>query len=125
YEAPDGQTYTESGDYEAVISSTAGCDSTISISLTIVEVDAGLTYEEGTLTATAADASYQWLDCLNGHAAIDGETGQSYAPAANGEYAVEVTQDGCADTSACETVLITTITDAQQQGLSIFPNPTA
>jgi uncharacterized repeat protein (TIGR01451 family) len=35
YTAPDGQAYTTSGQYTAIIPNTAGCDSTITINLTI------------------------------------------------------------------------------------------
>ena len=37
YVAPDGQVYTTSGQYTAVISNSAGCDSTITINLTITQ----------------------------------------------------------------------------------------
>ena len=53
------------------------------------------------LTADISGASYQWLDCDNNYAIINGEINQSYTPAITGNYAVEVTLNGCIDTSAC------------------------
>jgi hypothetical protein len=54
-----------------------------------------------TLTADQTGATYQWLDCDNNFAIINGETNQSYTPAVTGNYAVEVNMNGCVDTSAC------------------------
>ena len=54
-----------------------------------------------TLTADQTGATYQWLDCDNNYAVINGETNQSYTPAVTGNYAVEVNMNGCIDTSAC------------------------
>ena len=46
-------------------------------------------------------SAYQWLDCSNGNAPISNETSQAFTPALKGSYAVEVTVNGCRDTSAC------------------------
>ncbi len=53
------------------------------------------------LTVDQTGATYQWLDCDNNFAIINGETNQSYTPAVTGNYAVEVNMNGCVDTSAC------------------------
>jgi len=53
------------------------------------------------LTATQTGATYQWLDCLNGFQPIAGETNQSFTPSNDGNYAVEITVNGCSDTSSC------------------------
>ncbi|NRA10384.1 MAG: LamG domain-containing protein [Crocinitomicaceae bacterium] len=53
------------------------------------------------LTADQAGATYQWLDCDNSYAVIPGEIIQTYTPAVTGNYAVEVSMNGCVDTSAC------------------------
>lgn len=124
YEAPDGQTYTESGDYVAVISGTAGCDSTITINLTIVDIEVEAVFEGGVVSTDLIAETYQWLDCNDGFNPLPGEFHQTYTPSANGSYAVEVSMEGCSATSECVEVLITGITDARQQALSIFPSPT-
>jgi hypothetical protein len=124
YEAPDGQVYTESGDYVAVISGTAGCDSTISIGLIIVDFEVEAVFEDGLVSTELIAETYQWLDCNNGFSPLPGEFNQTFTPSANGSYAVEVSIEGCSATSECLEVLITGITDARQQRLSISPNPT-
>ncbi len=56
---------------------------------------------------------------------IVGETNASYTPSVNGNYAVELTENGCVDTSAC--TLISTVgivVNSFGNGLIVYPNPT-
>ncbi|MFI5203518.1 MAG: hypothetical protein ACHQF2_03390 [Flavobacteriales bacterium] len=76
-----------------------------------------------TLTASTVGASYQWIDCNNGFAAIPGEINQSFMPAMNGDYAVIVTL-GCADTSSCYQVTGIGFTEYEKNLYNfIYPNP--
>jgi hypothetical protein len=86
--------------------------------------DVSVTQQEETLTAMAGN-TYQWLDCENGSAAINGANSVSFTPVQNGIYAVQVTSPaGCMDTSACFTIDNLSIHDiAQNQLFSIYPNP--
>jgi hypothetical protein len=71
------------------------------------------------------NASYQWLDCDNNFAVIQGETSQNYTATANGSYAVELTENGCVDTSACVTISTVGIKEnAFTTNFSAYPNPT-
>ena len=54
-----------------------------------------------TLTADQNNATYQWIDCDNNNSPISGETNQSYTPTVTGNYAVEVTVNGCTSVSEC------------------------
>tara|TARA_B110000114_G_C15038685_1_gene376077 strand:+ start:70 stop:1278 length:1209 start_codon:yes stop_codon:yes gene_type:complete len=77
------------------------------------------------ITSNNTSATYQWLDCNNGYSIIVGEFGQSYTATANGNYAIELTENGCADTTAC--VSITTvgiIENSFGNNLLVYPNPT-
>lgn len=76
------------------------------------------------LTATQSGANYQWLDCDDSYSIITGETNQSYTPTLSGNYAVEVTINGCVDTSACFIVDYTSIEENDENDISIYPNPT-
>ncbi len=70
-------------------------------------------------------ATYQWLDCDNNYAIIPGETGQSYTAIAIGNYAVELSENGCVDTTGC--VSITTIGIIENNfgnDFKLYPNPT-
>ncbi len=99
------------------------CDTIIQTALTIAVVDTSVTMNGTTLTANAADASYQWLDCST-WLPVEGATSQSFTPAETGNYAVEVTQENCIDTSGCYYVVITGLPDAAElQHLRVYPNP--
>ncbi len=58
--------------------------------------------------------------------AISGETNQDFTPASSGNYAVEVTENGCVDTSACENVTVVGINNLQEQlSIKVYPNPSS
>lgn len=124
YTAPDGQVYTTSGIKTAIIQNAAGCDSTITIDLTVNTIDTSITHIGETLTANSALAIYNWLDCDNGYSII-GETSQSFTATQNGSYAVEITQNNCVDTSSCFTITtIGILENSFSNNMIVFPNPT-
>jgi hypothetical protein len=89
-------------------------------------VEVGVTNASPILTANATGATFQWLDCDNNFAVIAGETNQVFAPTVNGNYAVEVTQNNCTDTSTCEVVNNVDITEyVFDSGMTVYPNPTS
>lgn len=122
----DGNTYTTSNNTAThILTNAAGCDSLITLDLTINSVSNITTTTNGlTISSNNSNASYQWLDCANNYAVIPGETSQNYVATANGSYAVQLTQNGCVDTSAC--VAITTVgimENTASSGLRLYPNP--
>lgn len=118
-------TWTKSGIYNDTISNVAGCDSVITINLTINTVDISVTNNSPTLTANATGAVYQWLDCDNKFAKINGAKNKIFSANINGNYAVEVTQNGCTDTSVCYNINnIGMLENSFGEALKIFPNPT-
>lgn len=103
-----------------------GCDSLVFLDLTINSVSDNTTSLIGaTITTNNSSATYAWLDCDNNNSPIFGETNQSFTASLNGNYAVELTENGCVDTSAC--VAITTV-EIMEHFLSnefiVYPNPT-
>ena len=84
------------------------------------------TIQSGITLIAVSGYTYQWLDCNNNYASIEGANAVSFTPEQNGMYAVRVTSsEGCTDTSSC--YLINTL-GLEQTGLihkyvSIFPNP--
>lgn len=123
----DGNTYTSSNNSATFLTTnSAGCDSTITLDLTINTVNSAVSLSGITLTADQAGAVYQWIDCDNGNVAISGATSQSYIASANGGYAVVVTDNGCSDTSACATVSEVGIVENSFGALmNVSPNPTS
>ncbi|MCH8319024.1 MAG: T9SS type A sorting domain-containing protein, partial [Bacteroidetes bacterium] len=92
----------------------------------IPNVDTSVTQSGDTLTANASGATYQWLDCNNSYTPVSGATNQSFTATANGNYTVEVTQNGCTDTSACYSITIIGILENTFGSvLAVFPNPSS
>lgn len=103
-----------------------GCESVERLMVTVT-IDAipnsTITSENGTLTATANNVSYQWIDCSNNEA-IPGETNQSFTPTVSGNYAVQLTNGSCVTTSECSNVQVVGIGEHEiQELITIVPNP--
>ena len=92
----------------------------------LCDVDTAVTVDWGILTSSTSTAtSYQWLDCNNNYAQIAGATAQSFAPGVNGSYAVEITENGCVDTSACVLVDWVNLSELTMENeVLVYPNPT-
>ena len=125
YRSPSGNyTWSTSGTHYDTLVNAAGCDSVLTISLTINTVDTNVLQNGIALTSWATGGvSYQWLDCNNGYAPVAGATGQTFIPTANGTYAVELTKNNCIDTSACYTVTGIGLEEDLNEQLTIYPNP--
>lgn len=125
YTVPSGKhTYNTDGTYHDTIPNSLGCDSFITIHLTIYKINTSLFITSTKITAATFGAGYQWLDCNNNFAPIPGETGRDFTPTANGSYAVEITKNNCMDTSICVDITSIGIEDNPfGQGLNIYPNP--
>ncbi|TSJ44991.1 T9SS type A sorting domain-containing protein [Fluviicola chungangensis] len=121
--AQNGMTYTTSGMYNDTISNAIGCDSIITLDLTITPFVATAT-DNGDATITAsAGTTYQWINCTT-NTPIAGATAQTFAPAANGTYAVVVSNGTCSDTSNCVTIANVGIKEHLISIISVHPNPT-
>ena len=123
YTSPSGNyTHTSSLTFNDTIPNMAGCDSVITINLTINSVDESVNQTAITLSAVTGSATYQWLDCNNAYAIIPGATSQNYIAAANGDYALKITANGCTDTSACFVIDEVGISESNSF-INLFPNP--
>jgi hypothetical protein len=127
YWEANGIDYDASGVYEVILegANVNGCDSIITLELTIDELDDEVTLTNGVLTATATDVSYQWIDCATNEA-ISGEIGQSFEPNSSGEYSVEISNTSCTITSDC--IAVTPVNTKELVTLDqvkVFPNPSS
>jgi alpha-tubulin suppressor-like RCC1 family protein len=121
----DGNTYTESNNSALyVLPNTAGCDSIVTLNLNITQIDANTSLLGETITANAAGATYQWINC-NNNTPIEGETNQSFTPTVSGSYAVIVSQNGCEETSDCVNVTIINVDEISANEIVLFPNPSS
>ncbi len=118
-----GMVMNESGVYFKIHPNDLGCDSTLTLYLTIGDIDTTVTNNSGQLTANSAGGEYQWLDCDSQYAEIPLALGQSFTPTTIGTYAVMITLGSCIDTSACHTVSTLGISDDGESRFKVFPNP--
>ncbi|MDX1447411.1 T9SS type A sorting domain-containing protein, partial [Lishizhenia sp.] len=123
----DGMTYTTSGQYTATLQTVAGCDSVVTLDLTIDNVDNGVTfdYPNGTYIADETDpnATFQWLYCIN-MSFVTNQTGSTFTPQGNGDYALQVTNGSCVDTSDCFSINNVGIATENEATFNVYPNPT-
>lgn len=118
--------YSVAGNYSDTLVSAAGCDSIVNTVLTFKNpIDVSVTQNIITLTPLNTNAgSYQWVDCNNNYAILIGETAQSFTAVQNGDYAVIITENSCADTSACFTINSVGIAKHHgKSGFEAYPNP--
>lgn len=118
-------TYSTSGTYQDLFTSIDGCDSTVTTNLTVASpIDVTVTINQGILQVAESVATYQWLNCDNNNSPISLATNQNYTPTANGNYAVEVTVNGCTDTSDCQNYNLIGLSENTATNISLYPNPT-
>lgn len=121
----DGNTYTESTNTPTYFyTSSAGCDSIVTLNLEIIEIDDEVIVENQTLTATESDADYLWFTCEGGLSPIAGATEQSFEATENGSYAVEISVNGCQMMSDCNLIETVSLTTIEETDFHVFPNPT-
>jgi len=121
----DGITYTVSNNSAThVLTNAAGCDSTVTLDLTVITINVSVIQSGSLLTAVESGATYQWLNCPT-MTAILGATNQSYTATTNGDYAVEITKNGYSATSICYTVIgVGVVENSFNNEILLYPNPT-
>lgn len=119
----NGNYYTSSQTIIDTLATAMGCDSIVTTNLTINAINTTVATSGINLTANTSGATYQWLNCSD-NSQINGATNQQFVPSVNGDYAVEITQNSCVDTSSCITINSVGINELDNQILNIYPNPT-
>ena len=118
-----GSYQTTTGTYYDTVTTSVGCDSTITTALTILPLPTKPTItQNGTTLESSAAVSYQWYynDTL-----ITGANSQLYTPTNFGMYAVGITDaNDCFIMSDPFDLILSVLSELEQfYGLSIFPNP--
>jgi hypothetical protein len=115
---------TVSGTYYDTLINVAGCDSFITMNVSIKTVNTVVSAVDQTLTALSTNGSFQWLDCTDNYAEINTKTSRDFQYKNSGEYAVEVTDNECIDTSECYSLTGLSISDfVRKPTFLVFPNP--
>jgi hypothetical protein len=122
----DGNTYTASNDSATyVLNNVNGCDSVVTLDLTIESIDASVTLSGLTIYALPGYDFYQWYECTsNGFVLMSNETNDSISITVNGDYAVMIDNNNCSDTSDCVTVNNIGLRENTQGTFRLYPNPT-
>ncbi len=122
----NGITYLESNNTAThTVKNALGCDSLVTLNLTLVSLDMTVVANDSVLTSNAVGVMYQWLDCRNNYAQVPGARAGVFTPTSNGSYAVQITQTPCVDTSECFTISNSGINlNAIFSHVLIYPNPT-
>ncbi|HRH09666.1 MAG TPA: T9SS type A sorting domain-containing protein [Bacteroidia bacterium] len=119
----NGTTYTSSGVYQLPFINSGGCSSVLNLTLSINQADTAVQLNSNILSANASAALYQWIDCASG-LAIPGATNKDFIATSNGNYAVQITQNSCVDTSTCYSVIgIAILENSLNEVVEIYPNP--
>ena len=107
--------YSNSGVYSDTLSNSFGCDSIITLDLTIFNISAAIDTISGNLVASGG-VNYLWNT---------GETASSITPDTNGLYTVIVTDiNGCTDTISFNVTFISnTGIVGLNNNFSLYPNP--
>jgi hypothetical protein len=100
-----------------------GCDSTALLFLELTQLDTLLATSGLTLQSNDTAAQYQWLNCGNGFSALVGDTNRSFTATQNGSYAVQLTKNGCVDTSVCVVISGISVGEYPTPKISVYPNP--
>lgn len=121
----DGQVYNQSNTSAVhIIQNSAGCDSLIYLNFTLNPMDLTVNVTSSKLTAISGYEKYQWLDCDDNYNPIPGEDSSTFESTTTGNYAVEIWQDDCSDTSICKSFQITnSISVFEDKKITIYPNP--
>lgn len=113
----------DTGVWVAELTNACGTTVTQPVYISVGAAVASITLNNGLLQAPVAE-NYQWIDCDNFNSPIAGETHQIFAPVANGNYAVIISNgNNCTDTSACFAVNFVGMPEFSASGIFIFPNP--
>jgi hypothetical protein len=124
----NGRYLKINGTYIDSFKTTQGCDSVIETTvINRVLFILVSPFGPSALVTDITNAKYQWLDCDDNYAPIDSNTNntatkQLFRIPKPGRYAVEVTLDGCIDTSDCYDI-VTAVSYTQLPSIKVYPNP--
>jgi hypothetical protein len=121
-----GTNLTTAGTYfHTLVGNISGCDSVISLKLSINTLDLNTSVVNDTIFADQTGATYQWVDCDNNMSEINAETNRWYKATQSGNYAVIVTKSSCSDTTECQNMTIIGINNVPEftHQVSVYPNP--
>lgn len=119
----DGRYYFSDTSLIFILTNQSGCDSSVQVTLDRHDVDISTTLSHNSITANDTGVQYLWLDCQSSFQSL-GATSQTYFPVVNGDYAVQIDDGTCIDTSACITFATLGHEIIKQDDVKVYPSPT-
>lgn len=120
----DGNTYY--GNINTVTYTTTsvfGCDSIVTLNLTMDTINTILTFVNGVPNVNQPNATYQWINCDENMPVI-GQTGTSFTPWYEGNFACVITYRDCQDTTNCfHSAALSVENMGIENYISVYPNP--
>lgn len=111
------------GTFHDTLSTVLGCDSILTTNLTVIVIDTTVSSTDSSLYIAYSASNYQWLNCT-GNVEIVGANSQFFLPNQSGSYSVEITKNGCIDTSGCHNIIISQISKLKANNeIAVYPNP--
>ena len=127
YESPSGQFYSSSGIYVDTILNSMGCDSIITIDLTINEIVNTTITDNGSslsIVGNPVGTTLEWLNCENWSIVQAASTNEYFTQPINGTtYAAIINYNGCIDTSECYTYDRIGLEENINDFIILYPNP--
>jgi hypothetical protein len=118
-----GLYYAAAGAYTYVGTNSQGCDSIVTLNLTVENLNNTITSNGLVLSSAQSGLIYQWINCSN-NTNISGANLGSYTVSQNGTYAVISTNpNGCSDTSNCITIDFIGLEEMGSSAFTVAPNP--
>jgi len=120
----NGETYTTSGTYTQTITNVAGCDSVLSVNITVQQdVNPEIQAVNGVIISNQVIGTYEWFVC-GSTTPIPGETDNMYTPSSNGEYYMTVTLNGCTYETECLEINNIGVNEFDSSiAFEVYPNP--
>ncbi|MGB1039555.1 MAG: T9SS type A sorting domain-containing protein [Flavobacteriales bacterium] len=100
---PSGKYIDTTGVYLDTILNSSGCDSIITFNMTIREIDTSFVLFPTSIRSNEIGGTYRWFNCDSSFKEVFGfsQYSRSLHPSVKGNYAIEVTKNGCKDTTRC------------------------
>lgn len=105
----NNKTYLQTGTYQQILPKSSGCDSIITLHLTIdTKPDSTILVSDDSIKANQTAVLYQWINCT-GNAVVTGATNQTYMPSVSGSYKILLKKGACNAFSECVPVEVVNI----------------
>lgn len=117
----NGITYDNSGVFVQNLTNLAGCDSVLTVDITLTKIKASFSKIGNVYTPIQVGTDIKWINCTDGTVL---STEKQFTPSEDGQYRLVVEKNGCADTSSCFSYNKIGLADnGNNISFTVYPNP--